>query len=187
MRDPLDFDLLWNNVNNYLTRTKDGLVTFIVTLNMLSMPSGKRLMQGILELQRIHNVKKTRRDDNGNLTFYGNHRVFVDTPALHYPAWQSLKVLPEEFWHYGDECLEFMKANTDKHRESRWVGFKPHQIQRFERSLDFMKQQLPAQEKIDAQQNFVKFFEEYDKRRGLDFHTTFPELSPYFNNWKASI
>ena len=96
-------------------------------------------------------------------------------------------MLPEEFWHYGDDCLEFMKANTDKHRESRWVGFKPHQIQRFERSLDFMKQQLPAQEKIEAQQNFVKFFEAYDKRRGLDFHATFPELSPYFNKWKASI
>lgn len=184
MRDPLDFDLLWNNVNNYLTRTKDGLVTFIVTLNMLSMPSIKRLMQGILELQRVHNVKKTRRDDDGKLTYYGSHRVFVDTPALHYPAWQSLKVLPKEFWHYGDECLEFMKANVDKHRESRWVGFKLHQIQRFERSLDFMKQPLPGREKIEAQQNFVKFFEAYDKRRGLDIHKTFPELSPYINKWK---
>ena len=185
MRDPLDFDLLWNNVNNYLTRTKDGLVTFIVTLNMLSMPSIKRLMQGILELQRVHNVKKTRRDDNGKLTFYGNHRVFVDTPALHYPAWQSLKVLPKEFWHYGDECLEFMKANTDKQRESRWVGFKPHQIQRFERSLDFMKQGFTSKEQEqEAQGNFVKFFQEYDKRRGLNFDKAFPELSPYFHKWK---
>ena len=50
-----------------------------------------------------------------------------------------------------------------------------------------MKQQLPAQEKLEAQQNFVKFFEAYDKRRGLDFHATFPELSPYFNKWKDSI
>ncbi len=187
MRDPLNFDLLWNNVNNYLTRTKDGLITFIVTLNMLSMPSIKKLMQGILELQRVHNVKKTRRDDNGNLTFYGNHRVFVDTPALHYPAWQSLKVLPKEFWYYGDDCLEFMKANIDKQKKSRWVGFKPHQIKRFERSLDFMKQGFSSvDEQQEAQQNFVKFFEEYDKRRGLDFHKTFPELGVYFDKWKGA-
>ena len=78
-----------------------------------------------------------------------------------------------------------MKANKDRHRDSRWVGFKPHQIQRFERSLDFMKQGFPSiQEKEDAQQNFVRFFEEYDNRRGLDFHATFPELGPYYNKWK---
>ena len=188
MRDPLDFDLLWRNVNNYLNRTKDGLVTFIVTLNMLSMPSIKKLMEGILELQRIHNVTKTRRDDNGKLTFYGIHRVYVDTPALHFPAWQSLKVLPKEFWHYGDECLEFMKANPDKNRESRWVGFKPHQIARFSRSLDFMKQGFSSlEEEAEAQENFVRFFDAYDKRRDLDFHATFPELGPYYNKWKARI
>jgi hypothetical protein len=188
MRDPLDFDLLWRNVNNYLNRTKDGLVTFIVTLNMLSMPSIKKLMEGILELQRIHNVTKTRRDDNGKLIFYGIHRVYVDTPALHFPAWQSLKVLPKEFWHYGDECLEFMKANPDKNRESRWVGFKPHQIARFSRSLDFMKQGFSSiEEEAEAQENFVRFFEAYDKRRGLDFHAIFPELGPYYNKWKARL
>ena len=50
-----------------------------------------------------------------------------------------------------------------------------------------MKQGFPSiQEKEDAQQNFVRFFEEYDKRRGLDFHKFFPELSPYFYKWKDS-
>ena len=81
-----------------------------------------------------------------------------------------------------------MKANTDKNRESRWVGFKPHQIARFSRSLDFMKQGFSSlEEESEAQENFVRFFEAYDKRRGLDFRATFPELSPYYNKWKAKI
>ena len=185
IRNGLDFDLLWRNVHNYLNRTKDGLVTFIVTLNMLSMPSIKKLMEGILELQRIYNVTKTRRDNNGKLIFYGIHRVYVDTPALHYPAWQSLNVLPKEFWHYGDECLEFMKANPDKNRNSRWVGFKPHQIARFSRSLDFMKQGFNSdQEMQDAQENFVRFFEEHDKRRNTNFKKTFPEFQHLIDDWK---
>ena len=42
-----------------------------------------------------------------------------------------------------------------------------------------------ADEQQEAQQNFVKFFAEYDKRRGLNFHKTFPELGVYFDKWKG--
>jgi UDP-N-acetylglucosamine 2-epimerase (non-hydrolysing) len=39
--------------------------------------------------------------------------VFVDTPMLRYPLWQSLQLVPKDHWHYADECLEFMKQNQD--------------------------------------------------------------------------
>jgi hypothetical protein len=186
MRDGLDFDLLWNNVNNYLANTHNGLVTFIVTFNMLSLPSIKRLLEGIHALQKAHNVRKVRRDENtGKLISYGNHRVFVDTPALHHPAWQSLKLAPQEHWHYAEEALDYMKANLDGQRDTRWTGFKPHQISRFERSIEFMKEGFTTdQERIDAQQNFVKFFTEYDKRRGINFENVFPEFKGLMNKWR---
>jgi len=130
-------------------------------------------------------VRKVRRDDaTGKLTYYGSHRVFVDTPALHHPAWQSLKLAPQEYWHYAEEALEFMRAHPDGQRETRWTGFKPHQIARFERSIEFMKQGFATeQERTEAQQNFVKFFTEYDKRRGIDFETTFPEYKELKDKW----
>ena len=185
MRDGLDFDLLWNNVNNYLANTHNGLVTFIVTFNMLSLPSIRRLLEGIHALQKAHNVRKVRRDENtGKLISYGNHRVFVDTPALHHPAWQSLKLAPQEHWHYAEEALDYMKANLDGQRDTRWTGFKPHQISRFERSIEFMKEGFTTdQERIDAQQNFVKFFTEYDKRRGINFENVFPEFKGLMDKW----
>lgn len=185
MRHGLEFDKLWNNVHNYLTRTDGGLVTFIVTLNMLSMPSVKKLLEGILELQKIHNVKKTRRDDNGKLTYYGYNRIFLDTPTLYHPQWQSIQLLPEEFWHFGDEALEFMESNQTRFRDSRWVGFKPHQIARFKRSLELMKQGFnDINEQQDAEENFIRFFQEHDKRRLTDFKQTFPEFKELFNEWK---
>lgn len=185
IRDGLNFDKLWNNVHNYLSKT-DGLVTFIVTLNMLSMPSLKKLLEGILELQKIHNIKKTRRDDDKKLIVHGYHRVFLDTPCLYYPNWQSIKLLDKQFWHYGEDALQFMKNNPDKQRESRWVGFKPHQIARFERSLEIMKKGFDTAEELqDAQENFVRFFSEYDKRRNINFCDTFPQFKDIFNDWKA--
>ena len=185
MRHGLDFDRMWNNVNNYLTRVDEGLVTFIVTFNMLSLPSIKKLLEGILELQRIHNVTKSRRDDDGNIVVYGHHKVFIDTPMLRYPEWQSLQLASKEHWHYADEALEFMKANTDKHRESRWVGFKPHQIERFDRSIEFMKQGFDTDEKRqEAEENFVRFFDDHDRRRDTDLLATFPEFAPQYHEWK---
>ena len=185
MRHGLDFDKMWNNVNNYLTRVDEGLVTFIVTFNMLSLPSIKKLLEGILELQRIHNVTKSRRDDDGNIVVYGHHKVFIDTPMLRYPEWQSLQLAPKEHWHYADEALEFMKANQDKHRESRWVGFKPHQIERFDRSIEFMKQGFDTEEqREEAEENFVRFFDDHDRRRNTSILETFPEFSTQYHEWK---
>lgn len=185
MRHGLDFDRMWNNVNNYLTRVDEGLVTFIVTFNMLSLPSIKKLLEGILELQRIHNVTKSRRDADGNIVVYGHHKVFIDTPMLRYPLWQSLQLTPESHWHYADEALEFMKANQDKHRESRWVGFKPHQIERFDRSIEFMKQGFDTvEQREEAEENFVRFFDDHDRRRDTDLLATFPEFSEQYHEWK---
>ncbi len=185
MRHGLDFDRMWNNVNNYLTRVDEGLVTFIVTFNMLSLPSIKKLLEGILELQRIHNVTKSRRDEDGNIVVYGHHKVFIDTPMLRYPLWQSLQLAPESHWHYADEALEFMKANTDKHRESRWVGFKPHQIERFDRSIEFMKQGFDSPEQqAEAEENFVRFFDDHDRRRDTSILETFPEFASQYYEWK---
>lgn len=185
IRHGLDFDHLWNNINNYLTRVDEGLVTFIVTFNILSLPTIQKLMSGILDLQKIHNVKKTRREADGTLKVYGYHRVFVDTPMLRYPLWQSLQLTPQEHWHYADECLDFMKKNTDKGRDSRWVGFKPHQIERFDRSIEFMKQGFSdPNEKLEAEENFIRFFSAHDTRRHTDFSATFPEYAELFKTWK---
>ena len=143
-------------------------------------------MEGILRLQRIHNVKRLRKEADGSLERYGYHRVFVDTPMLRYPLWQSLQLAKPEHYHYADECLKFMKANPDEGRKSRWVGFKPHQIERFDRSIEFMKQGFDTDEqRIEAEENFIRFFATHDYRRKTNFVKTFPEFEETWNKWKA--
>jgi hypothetical protein len=40
------------------------------------------------------------------------------------------------------------------------------------------------EERIDAQQNFVRFFTEYDKRRGTNFNKTFSEFEGLIDRWR---
>ena len=116
---------------------------------------------------------------------YGHHKVFLDTPMLRYPEWQSLQLTPESHWHFADDALAFMKDNEDKHRASRWIGFKPHQIERFDRSIEFMKQGFDQEEQLhDARENFVRFFGAHDYRRKTSFSKTFPEFAQVFLDWK---
>ena len=78
-----------------------------------------------------------------------------------------------------------MKDNEDKHRASRWTGFKPHQIERFDRSIEFMKQGFDQEEQLhDARENFVRFFGAHDYRRKTSFSKTFPEFAQVFLDWK---
>jgi hypothetical protein len=145
---------------------------------MLSVPTLKQLMQGIIDLQKVHNVKSSDKE-----RVYGYHRVFVDTPPLYFPIWQSIKLVPKDMWPIADEVLEYMKQNTDKQIESRWVGFKPHQIDRFERALLHMKQSFDEAQQAEAEENFVRFFQDYDRRRNRNFCKTFPQYAKLFTDW----
>ena len=93
---------MWNNVHNFLSQVDEGLITFIVTFNLLSLPSIKQLLEGMMELQRAHNVKRLRKTADGDLEIYGFHKVFLDTPMLRYPPWQSLQLAQPEHYHFAD-------------------------------------------------------------------------------------
>jgi len=180
IRNGLDFEKLWYNANNFLSKVNEGLLTFIITTNVFSIFSIQKLMENILHLQRVHNIKtvKRKKGTNLNLQYYGYHRVFLDTPILMYPTWQSLQLVPKELWHYLDDCLEFMNKNKDNGRDSRWVGFKEHQINRFERAIGFMKQGFNSETELaESIQNFKLFFTEHDKRRNTSINKVFPELT----------
>ena len=37
----------------------------------------------------------------------------------------------------------------------------------------------------EAQENCVRFFDDYDRRRGRDFQKSFPEFGPLINKWRV--
>jgi organic radical activating enzyme len=165
IRRGLDVKQLLKNVDRYLEEVLSrNSLTFIITLNNLSVPGLDQLLDYILELRARH-----------SRTY---QRVWFDTPVLRTPRWQSLQILPASYQRRMQQHVEFMRDNLMP--EDSFVGFKDYEIQRMERALAWMREPQDQQEKIKSQSDFYKFFSEYDRRMSTRFVDFFPEMSSFW-------
>jgi len=167
IRHGLDFDLLWCRVNQFLTEVPyRNSVTFIVTMNNLSVTGLPDLMAGILGLRKLYS------------TTY--QRVWFDTPVLRQPAWQSLQILPESYADQLKYLWTWMSRQIET-ESTRFQGFKDYEIARLDRDIAWMRdgQHLDPAVINRNKADFYRFFNEADRRHGTDFVTVFPEMS----NW----
>jgi organic radical activating enzyme len=172
IRHGLDFNLLWERVNQFLTEIPGrNSITFIVTMNNLSVPGLGKLFSAILGLRKIYS--KTYQ------------RVWFDTPVLRQPTWQSLQLLPESYVDELETVWAFMLKNIET-EATRFQGFKDYEIARLDRDIAWMRDgQKLSKEYLDRNKaDFYRFFAEHDRRRGTDFLKTFPEMSAWWAECK---
>jgi organic radical activating enzyme len=168
IRHGLDFDLLWDRVNQFLTEIPGrNSVTFIVTMNNLSTTELPNLFAGILGLRKIYS--KTYQ------------RVWFDTPVLRKPEWQSLQILPESYVEQLEHLWAWMIRQSET-PEAPFQGFKDYEIARLDRDIAWMRdgQKLDPEYINRNKADFYRFFAEHDRRRGTDFLTTFPEMTTWW-------
>ena len=165
MRHGLDFNLLWDRVNQFLTEVPSyNSLTFIVTMNNLSVTSLENLFAGILGLRNTYS--KTYQ------------RVWFDTPVLREPAWQSLQILPEAYADRLEHLWAWMIRQSET-PEDPFHGFKDYEIARLDRDIAWMRAGQ-GQDHSAAKADFYRFFREHDRRRGTDFLKTFPEMRSWW-------
>jgi organic radical activating enzyme len=168
IRHGLDFDLLWERVNQFLTEIPGrNSITFIVTMNNLSVPGLGKLFSAILGLRKIY-----------SRTY---QRIWFDTPVLRQPTWQSLQLLPESYVGELEIIWAFMLKNIET-ESTRFQGFKDYEIARLDRDIAWMRdgQKLSKEYLNRNKADFYRFFSEHDRRRGTDFLKTFPEMSAWW-------
>lgn len=167
MRHGLDFDLMWSRVERYLEEVPyRNSLTFIVTMNNLSVTSLQQLLDGILRLRKKYS--KTYQ------------RVWFDTPVLRQPLWQSLQILPDSYSYQLEKIKNWMQDNLESD-STRFHGFKDYEVQRLDRDIAWMRNGQVAEVTNRARADFYRFFSEHDRRRGTDFLKVFPEMSQW---WK---
>ena len=165
MRHGMNFDLVWSRVNQYLTEVPSyNSLTFIITMNNLSVSSLQQLLEGILELRRKHS------------TTY--QRVWFDTPVLRQPAWQSLQILPESYAQRLESIRDWMSAHMTT-SENPYHGFKDYEVARLDRDIAWMRSEQASDHSV-ARADFYRFFSEHDRRRDTDFTVTFPEMRSWW-------
>lgn len=192
IRHGLNFDTLKNNVNTLLDETKNTTLTFINTFNALSVPKFKDFLKYILDLRTQYSkeaqgiIKIPIHDpyyQHPDYEIHPRQRIWFDVPILRFPAWQSIQILPPSFEIYLIEALEFMKENTNT---DNFAGFYDFEIDKVERNLSVLREnsKLGISQVILDRTNFIKFYEQYDQRRGTDLLKTFPEFEQVYNEWK---
>jgi hypothetical protein len=113
-------------------------------------------------------------------------RIWFDTPVLRNPTWQSLQILPPAYVGILENVIKWMKLHKLDEDSDRFDGFKDYEIQRLERDLTWMKKGKKLTDKYINEQraDFYLFFNEYDKRRGLSFEQTFPQMKEFWQECK---
>ena len=142
-------------------------LTFIITMNNLSVLGLQRLLENVLEMRRAYS------------TTY--QRVWFDTPLLRQPAWQSLQILPPAYTKVLERVADWMELNLET-ADDPFHGFKDYEVQRMRRDIAWMKEGTNNIEQKRA--DFYRFFSEHDRRRGTDFLKTFPEMKAFWEECK---
>ena len=172
MRHGLDFNLLWDRVHQFLRDIPErNSVTFIITMNNLSVTTLRSLFAAILELRQKYS--KTYQ------------RVWFDTPVLRTPSWQSLQLLPESYVYELESIKTWMQENLET-EATRFNGFKDYEVARLDRDIAWMRdgQTLDPAYVNKNKADFYRFFNEHDHRRGTDFLKTFSEMTDWWNDCK---
>ena len=165
MRNGMDFDLLWDRVNQFLTEVPNySSLTFIITMNNLSVTSLDKLFAGILGLRKVYS--------------HDYQRVWFDTPVLREPAWQSLQILPESYAEKLEWLWAWMVRQIETEAEP-FKGFKDYELHRLDRDIAWMRS-AQLEDHSRAKADFHRFFSEHDRRRGTDFLKTFPEMKSWW-------
>lgn len=180
IRRGLNYQRLMAYVHMYLTAVPNrNSLTYIITMNNLSLLGLQRQLEHILELRKLYS------------TTY--QRIWFDTPVLRTPTWQSLQILPPAYVGILEGIVKWMKLHQIKEGENRFDGFKDYEIQRMERDLAWMKNGKKLTDKYINEQraDFYRFFKEYDNRinAGIShdaqtFVDVFPQMKEFWQECK---
>ena len=132
------------------------------TFCFLSIPNFEQFLFKIAELKNTY----------GDL-------ITLDMPNMVDPLHLTARIADDHVISILDNSLDFMKSFDHV--------FEPYEIIKLERTTEWIKANRFDGKELKIQRNdFVKFVDEHDKRRGTNFTKTFPELGEFYGRIKAS-
>lgn len=171
IRNGLEFNRYWDNLNKVLAASPRLVVTVMSTFNALSVPSYTELVNNIYTLKRQY----------ANPDRYWISSVFLDSSYLRHPSHQTLQILPKEFSYKVLEAASQADFLGTPKFDHELVGFSDVEIQKIKRSYDWMIAPVDPNRLKTQRSNFGRYFQAHDERRGTDFKATFPELADFYD------
>ena len=165
IRDGLVWDKWTGNVDKVLERGNIEGFHMMCTINALCLDSLPEFLDQCLEWKDL----------------CGKDYPTFSLNILRFPSFQSPLVLPDEIRHQYKLRLQ---AWFDNNSENPLLHqFELNQLQRLIDYLDVVKTpHMGAAEQSVLQQDFKKFYTQYDQRRNKNFTQAFPALADWYNS-----
>lgn len=165
IRDGLIWDDWANNVEKILNNGHLEGLHVMCTINALCLDTLDSFLECVLNWKRE----------------YGKDFPTFTLNILRFPSFQSPLVLPDGIrTHYRLRLQDWLAANRD---DEFLHQMEINHVQRLIDYLDVVKTpHAGATEQAVLQQDFKKFYTQYDQRRGKDFCQAFPALAKWYND-----
>jgi hypothetical protein len=172
IRYGMDFKQFIDNLNKVVTQIPmiawKSKVVIMVTYNILSIPKFRKLLQWLLDYRKEHAPKDWK-------------NIWIDVSYLRYPDWQSINLIDANLLSIMEQDLVFMKEQDQT--VVGHYGFQDTEIEKFSRAIEYAKSNINTDHTIHRNR-FYYFYNEYDRRKNINFLKTFPELKEFYNACK---
>lgn len=162
IRDGFEYGMWLTHVNGILAKT-NAAVTIMTTINALSLHTMTEFFDDLLKLKEV----------------YGKERIRFSINVLRYPIFMTPLMLPQEM---RDE----LSAHYEQWLSANSASLTSHERVQMERFIVYVKdaEKVPAAlgKEQQMKEDFRRFYEEYDRRRGKSFEATFPHLVDWYRN-----
>lgn len=165
IRDGLEYDVWKANLAKLLDAPHIKAVHVMCTINGLCLTTLPEFLDSINELKHK----------------YGKQRLSFTLNILRFPSFQSALVLPDEFRTLYKSKLEawLCKVQGDQFMHQ-------HELNHTQRLIDYLDVvKTPHSDTFDMPSllnDFKKFYDQYDARRGKNFNDAFPEFTEWYNS-----
>lgn len=150
------------------TNVKMGIMT---TINILSITTFTEFIDVVMELRAEYNKS------------YEYNRIPLSINYLRWPPQLSVSLLPPNLKiEYSEKILEHAQSWLKYYRKHQFARLYLEEWDQVQRFCDYLKS---TQANDEARKNFVRYINEYDKRRHTDFSKTFPEYEHFLREWDA--
>ena len=165
IRDGLVWDAWANNVEKVLQNGRIEGFHMMCTINALCLDSLDTFLDVVLQWKQE----------------WGKDFPTFTLNILRFPSFQSPLVLPDDIrTYYKSKLQTWLDANINNEFLHQ---MEVNQLQRLIDYLDVVKTpHAGAAERSILEQDFKKFFTQYDQRRGKNFTATFPALREWYDS-----
>jgi len=166
----LRYDQWINNLKKCLDNTSYR-ISIMTTINILSLPTFIDFIEMLMKLRSEYNER------------FENNRIPLSINYLRWPEHLSIRLLPEEMKsEYNNKILKTIEPWVNGYQQGKFARVYLEEWDQIQRLCEYL---IKEQTMDSKRNNFVKYIQEYDRRRNTDFSRTFPEYAHFLEEWNA--